>query len=59
LAVREVEILYRLGKAKNNNFTLKLYDSFISDEAEADPSKLDEVYIVTDFVDQDLNKIFN
>lgn len=59
LAVREVEILYRLSKAKNNNFTLKLYDAFISDEAEADPSKLSQVYLVTDFIDHDLNKIFN
>lgn len=59
LAVREVEILYRLSKAKNNNFTLRLLDAFIPDEAEADPSKLDEVYLVTDYVEHDLNKIFN
>jgi len=59
LAVREVEILYRLSKAKNNNFTLRLLDSFVSDEAEQDPSKLNEVYLVTDYIDHDLNKIFN
>jgi mitogen-activated protein kinase 1/3 len=59
LAVREVEILYRLSKAKNNNFTLKLLDAFISDEAESDPSKLNEVYLVTDYLEHDLNKIFN
>lgn len=59
LAVREVEILYRLSKAKNNNFTLKLLDAFISDEAENDPSKLNEVYLVTDYLEHDLNKIFN
>jgi len=59
LAVREVEILYRLSKAKNNNFTLRLLDAFIPDEAEADPSKLSEVYLVTDYLEHDLNKIFN
>lgn len=59
LAVREVEILYRLSKAKHNNFTLRLYDAFVTDEAEQDPSKLNEVYLVTDFIDFDLNKIFN
>lgn len=57
--MREVEILYRLSKAKNNNFTLKLLDAFISDEAEEDPSKLSEVYLVTDYIEHDLNKIFN
>jgi mitogen-activated protein kinase 1/3 len=59
LAVREVEILYRLSKVKNNNFTLKLLDAFISDEAEEDPSKLSEVYLVTEYIEHDLNKIFN
>lgn len=38
LAVREVEILYRLSKARANNFTLKLLDAFISDDAAEDPS---------------------
>lgn len=38
LAVREVEILYRLSKARGNNFTLRLCDAFLSDDAEADPS---------------------
>jgi mitogen-activated protein kinase 1/3 len=54
-----VEILYRLSKAKNNIFTLKLLDAFIADEAEEDPSQLKEVYLVTDFVEHDLNQIFN
>lgn len=54
-----MEILYRLSKAKNNVFTLKLLDAFIADEAEEDPSKLAEVYLVTDYVEHDLNKIFN
>jgi len=57
--VRELSILRQLTKMKNNVFTIKLH-SVILPEAHAkfdDIDKLDHIFIVTDFMETDIQKL--
>lgn len=59
MLIREIELLQKLTKLKNNDFTIRLIDVFINDEAYDDMAALAEIYIVTDYVPYNLNELLN
>jgi mitogen-activated protein kinase 1/3 len=55
---REIEIMYRLTKISRNYFTVKLYDAFLPGHTK-DADKLDSLYIVMDFTEYNLQKLYD
>lgn len=52
--IREVEILLKLSMDQENVYTISILDLFTNDEAIQDPTKLTELFIVTEFYEFDL-----
>jgi len=57
MVAREVYILNKLSRDKNNNFTIRLLDVETNPEAHEDFSKLHTVYLVSNFEQTDLNEL--
>jgi len=50
MAVREISILKKLSEIKINIFTTRLHDVILA----GDPETFESIFLVMDFVDQDL-----
>lgn len=55
---REIEIMYRLTKISRNYFTVKLHDAFLPAYTK-DADKLDSLYLVMDFTEYNLQKLYD
>lgn len=54
MMIRELDILKQLATKKDNFYTVKLLEAFTTDEAEQDPTKLNQIFLVTDYYSKDL-----
>lgn len=59
MTIREVEILMKLSKMKDNFYTVKLVDAFTTDQANEDNSKFSDLFIVTDYYENNLCEILH
>ena len=57
MLARELQILFKLSRQDNNQFTVSLLDAFTNQEAEEDSTKLTKMYLVMEFFDFDLQKL--
>jgi hypothetical protein len=54
---RELELLNKLAKQKNNGYTIRLLDVFIPTKALEEPTQLDQICLITDYVELNLHEI--
>lgn len=55
---RELYVLQQLSRHLHNHCTTRLLDAFVNSEAYEDPEKLDTLYLVTNFVESNLETKF-
>ena len=57
---REIEILYRLSKQKENVYTTKLLDAFFNVDADtSNPETVTKIFLVMTYVDHDLKVLID
>lgn len=56
---REVYILYKLSKMKENSFTIRLFDIQYNEEAKEDSKKLHTLYLITQFEETDMQALLS
>jgi serine/threonine protein kinase len=54
MEIRELEILLQLSQIKDNFYTIKLIEAFTTDEAQQDASKFSDLFLVTDYYENDM-----
>lgn len=59
MLARELQILFKLSRQENNQFTVNLLDAFVNQEAEKDSKKLNKIYLVMEYYDFDLMKLLS
>jgi serine/threonine protein kinase len=57
--IREVQVLHKLSKMANNQFTVQLLDVFTNHEAYEEPSKLTKVYLVMEYINPSLKNLLD
>lgn len=57
MLARELQLLFKLSRQENNQFTVQLLDAFVNEEAIENSKSLSKVYLVMEFYDFDLMKL--
>lgn len=56
---RELQILHKMSKLKNNNFIVQLLDVFVNPEASSDFNKLTKLYLVMEYMANDMKNLLD
>lgn len=59
MLAREMQILFKLSRQENNQFTVNLLDAFVNKEATTDSKQLNKIYLVMEYFDFDLLKLLS
>lgn len=59
MLARELQILFKLSRQENNQFTVALLDAFVNQEAESNPKQLNKIYLVMEYYDFDMMKLLS
>jgi serine/threonine protein kinase len=57
MLAREMQILFKLSRQENNQFTVALLDAFVNKEAEENFKELTKIYLVMEYYEFDMMKL--
>jgi adenylate cyclase len=58
MVAREIYIMRKLAQIQDNQFTIKLTDAFVNDQALVSPTNLTHVYLVSELNNDPLTSLY-